>query len=177
MNIIDIILLVLLSLFALRGYFKGLFRESFSLLGLFVGFMVAVRYVEPGTVLLKGYWEFSPIILKAIVFILLLFIVYFVFNLAGWLLHRSAKLLFLQGANRAGGSVLGLGKGAAILALILFLGSSGSWIPQKERQSIDGSYLIPLFNQLGQRLIGFGKSNLFPQEKSRTLKGKGINPA
>ena len=101
MNIIDIILLVLLSLFALRGYFKGLFRESFSLLGLFVGFMVAVRYVEPGTALLKGYWEFSPIILKAIVFIFLLFIVYFVFNLAGWLLHRSAKLLFLQGVLRS----------------------------------------------------------------------------
>lgn len=177
MNIIDIILLVLLSLFALRGYFKGLFRESFSLLGLFVGFMVAVRYVEPGAALLKGYWEFSPIILKSIVFILLLFIVYFVFNLAGWLLHRSAKLLFLQGVNRAGGIVLGAGKGAAILALVIFLGSSGSWIPQKARQSMNGSYLIPLFNQLGQRLIGFGKSNLFPQGKSRTRKGEGMNPS
>ena len=172
-NIIDIILLVLLFLFALRGYFKGLFRESFSLLGLFIGFMVAVSYVNPIIVLFGSYWKFSPIILKAIVFVLLLFLVYFVFNLAGWLLHRSAKLLFLQGANRAGGSVLGLGKGAAILALILFLGSSGSWIPQKARQSMDGSYLIPLFNQLGQRLIEFGKSNLFPQEKSRTTRGRG----
>jgi len=79
-NIIDIILLVLLSLFALRGYFKGLFRESFSLLGLFIGFMVAVSYVNPIIVLFGSYWKFSPIILKAIVFVLLLFLVYFVFN-------------------------------------------------------------------------------------------------
>ena len=46
-NWIDPILLVILFLFGLRGYFKGLFRETLSLGGLIVGFMLAARYDEP----------------------------------------------------------------------------------------------------------------------------------
>ena len=166
-NIIDSILLVLLCLFALRGYFKGLFRESFSLLGLFIGFMVAVRYGEPVAALWTDYWKFSPIILKAIIFFVLFFVVYFIFNLAGWLLHRSAKFLFLQGVNRVGGVALGAGKGAAILALIIFLLSSIPWIPQKTRKKINESYLVPPLYHFAQGLVRIGKANLLPREESR----------
>ncbi|MGH7772199.1 MAG: CvpA family protein [Candidatus Binatia bacterium] len=167
MNIIDPILLVLLSLFTLRGYFKGLFRESFSLLGLIIGFMVAIRYDEPGAVLLANTWKFSFIILRAIAFIALFFAVYFVFSLVGWLLHRSAEFLFLQAVNRVGGLALGMGKGAAVLSLIIFFLGSSSLIPDKTRQRIDGSYLAPPLYQLAQGLIRIGKANLFPQGEAR----------
>lgn len=160
-NIIDPILLVLLSLFALRGYFKGLFREIFSLVGLFAGFMVAVRYGESVAALWMGYWKFSFIILKAITFIVLFFTVYFIFSLAGWLLHRFAKFLFLQGVNRAGGILLGTGKGAAILALIIYFLISSSLMPGN---IMDASYLTPPLHQFGQGLIRIGKVTLLPQE-------------
>ncbi len=163
-NIIDPILLVLLSLFALRGYFKGLFREIFSLLGLFAGFMVAVRYDESVAALWTGYWKFSFIILKAITFIVLFFTVYFIFSLAGWLLHRFAKFLFLQGVNRVGGIVLGTGKGAAILALIIYFLISSSLMPGKMRKRMDESYLTPPLHQFAQGLIRIGKVTLLPQE-------------
>ncbi|MFQ5903726.1 MAG: CvpA family protein [Candidatus Binatia bacterium] len=174
MNIVDLILLGLLSLFALRGFFKGLFRESFSLVGLFIGFMVAVHYDEPVAALWSNYWKFSPVILKAIIFVVLLFVVYFTFSLAGWLLHRSARFLFLQGVNRVGGIVLGVGKGAAILALIIFLVSPMPWMPQKMRQRIDESYLVPPLYQFARALIWIGKANLLPREKSQTHTGEGF---
>ncbi len=167
-NIVDPILLVLLSLFALRGYFRGLFREGFSLLGLFVGFMAAVRYAEPVAALGTDYWKFSPIILKAITFVVLLFVVYFTFSLGGWLLHRGSKFLFLQAVNRMGGVILGMGKGAAILALIIFVLSSYSWIPREARQKIDESYLGPPLYQFARVIIRSGKANLLPQDESRT---------
>ncbi|MFQ5684725.1 MAG: CvpA family protein [Candidatus Binatia bacterium] len=167
MNIIDLILLFLLFLFALRGYFTGLFRESFSLVGLFAGFIVAVRYGESVAALWKGYSNFSPIVLKAITFVALFFLVYFTCSLIGWLLHHSAKFLFLQTVNRAGGVVLGMGKGAAILALIVFFLNSFPVVPQKIKKQIHDSYLAPPLHQFAQRIIRFGKVNLLKRAASQ----------
>ena len=80
MNIVDPILLGLLLFFALRGYFKGLFRETFSLLGLVVGFMVAVRYDEPVAALWAESWKPSYFLLRAITFVALFFLAYFGLN-------------------------------------------------------------------------------------------------
>ncbi len=175
MNIIDPILLVLLLLFALRGYFKGFFRESFSLLGLLIGFMVAVRYDEPLALFWSDYWEFSLLLLRVITFAGIFFVIYFTFSLSGWLLHRSAKLLFLQTVNRIGGIVLGMGKGAAILALAVFFLASSSLISQKTRQKIDESYLAAPLHHVAQGLIRIGKAGILPQEESAAQDGSTVS--
>lgn len=164
MNIVDSILLVILSLFALRGYFKGLFRESFSLLGLCIGLMVAARYDEPLALLWTEYWKLSLIVLKAVSFVVLFFFVYVTFSLAGWLLHRSARYLFLQTVNRLGGIALGAGKGVAVLALVIFFLGSFPLMPQKTKQKIDESYLAPPLSQFAQAIIRVGKASLLPRE-------------
>ena len=175
MNIIDPILLVLLSLFALRGYFKGFFRESFSLLGLLIGFMVAVRYDEPLALFWSDYWKFSLLLLRVITFAGIFFVIYFTFSLSGWLLHRSAKLLFLQTVNRIGGIMLGMGKGAAILALVIFFLTSSPLISQKTRQKIGESYLAAPLHQIAQGLIRIGKANILAPEGSADRDENGIS--
>ncbi len=174
MNIVDPILLILLFCFALRGYFKGLFRETFSLLGLFIGFMVAVRYDEPAAILCSGYWKFSFILLKALAFVALFFIVYFAFNLVGWVLNRSAKALFLEAFNRIGGLLVGTGKGAVVLAVIVFLLGAAPFASQKMAQKMKESYLVPTLNRFGQELIRIGKANLFPPEGSEVRNTRGV---
>jgi len=151
-------------LFAVRGYFKGLFLEVFSLLGIFVGILIAVRYNGQASLLIQSYWEVSPIILKAIGFVAIFFVVYFVFNLVGWLLQRSGRYLFLGGFNRVGGVVFGAGKGAAFLALILFLVGSSSFLPQEIRRRVNDSVLVPPLNRIGQELVELGKETLFSYE-------------
>ena len=160
MNIVDPILLALLSLFALRGYFKGLFREAFSLLGLFVGFMVAVRYDEAVATLWAEAWTSSFFLYRAVTFIALFFVTYFSLNLVGWLLHRSESLLFLQGINRVGGVLLGTGKGAAILALAILFLTTTPLLSRKAKQSFGHSYLAPALNQLAEELVGLGRAKL-----------------
>ena len=174
-NIVDPILLVLLSLFALRGYFKGLFRESCSLLGLLIGFMVAVRYDEPVALLWSEHWKLSLIVLRAVTFVGLFFVIYFAFGLAGWFLNRSAKFVFLRAVNRVGGIVLGMGKGAAVLALIIFFLASSPLIPQKTRQKIDESYLATPLHYMAQRLIRVGKANLLPRDGSAAQDGSTVS--
>ncbi len=167
MNIVDLILLILLSLFALRGYFKGLFRETFSLLGLVGGFVVAARYDEPAAVFFAATWKVSSIVLRAAAFAALFFVTYFSLNLVGWLLHRSASFLFLQGINRIGGVVVGIGKGAALTALALFFLTSSPLVPGKAQEKIGHSQLAAVFNRLAERIVALSKAKLLEAAESR----------
>ena len=168
MSIVDLTLVVLLSLFAVRGYFRGLFLEVLSILGIFAGFLAAVQYNDRVAILAREYWATSPLILKAIGFFLLFLAVYFLFNLMGWLFQRWARFLFLAGFNRVGGVLVGVGKGAAFLALILFFLGSASFIPKNVKRQVDDSYLVPPLNRIGQELVQMGKDRLFSQKLKKT---------
>ena len=143
MNIIDSILLLLLSLFGLRGYFKGLFRETFSLLGLVLGFVASLRYNEFLAALLAAYQYLPPVAVRPVSFIGLFILVYLAFGLVGWLLHRFARFLLLHGVDRVGGILVGAGKGVAVLALFLFLLSVFPLLPRPVADQIKSSYLAP----------------------------------
>jgi len=160
-NWVDLILLAVLGIFGLRGFFRGLFREILSLAGLIVGFLVAARYGDVAAQYAAQHWKFAPIMLKGAGFVAIFFVIYFGFSLAGWLLHRSEKMLFLKTVNRAGGIVIGVGKGAAVAALAIFLLSSSSLIYQLTRESLASAYLVPPLSQLGETLIKAGKERIF----------------
>lgn len=142
-------------------------------MGLVAGFMVAVRYDERVAALLTHRWDYSLILLKAGAFIALFFAVYFASSLMGWLLNRFAKFLFLQGVNRIGGVLLGAGKGASVLALMVFFLLSFPLTPQQLRQNIQDSYLASSLYQFARVLVRFGKASLFPRQGSETASGEG----
>ena len=169
MNWVDLIVLAVLALFGLRGFFRGLFREVLSLAGLVAGFMLAVAYDQEVAAYAAGHWTISPIVLKGSAFVAIFFLVYFVFSLVGWLLHRSEKLLFLQTLNRSGGIAIGVGKGAAVTALAIFLLSSAAWLPQSARDKLDGSYLSAPLSQIAEHLVRLGKEKIFSNEGAREI--------
>ena len=164
MNWLDLIVIAILALFGLRGFFRGLFREVFSLAGLLCGFMLAVAYDRQLADWVAAYWKLSPLLLKGGAFIAIFFVIYFLFSLAGWLLHRWEKLLFLQTVNRTGGIAVGMGKGAALAALAIFFLSSAAWLPERARENIAGSYFIAPLSRLGERLIRIGKERIFSDD-------------
>lgn len=141
MNIIDSILLLLLCLFGLRGYFKGLFREAFSFLGLVIGFAASLRYDRWVAESLAAYHYFPEVLVKPLSFVAIFILVYFAFSLTGWMLHRFAQFLLLHVVDRAGGVLIGTGKGLAILALFLFLLNAFALLPQPVANKLSESYL------------------------------------
>ena len=167
MNWVDVTLIVALALFGLRGYFRGLFREVLSIAGLVVGLLVAVRFYETVAALGEAYWNISPLILKGVAYIAIFFVVYFLFNAVGWLLHHSEKLLFLQTLNRVGGIAVGMGKGAVLAALMVFFAGSASWLPHGARDKISGALLASPLTWVAEEIIRAGKERLFPQAKRR----------
>lgn len=166
MNWVDATLIVALTLFGLRGYFRGLFREVLSLAGLAVGLVVAGRNYETVAALGESYWNISPLIHKGAAYIAIFFAVYFLFNLIGWLLHRSEKLLFLQTLNRIGGIAAGVAKGAALAALILFFAATATWLPHGARDKISGALLATPLSWFAEELIRAGKETMFPKSSS-----------
>ena len=160
MNWVDLILLGVFALFGLRGFFRGFFREFFSLAGLFAGFMVAVAYDQEIAALVSKYWQMSPLLLKGISFVAVFFVVYFLLNLAGWLLHRSESLLFIKSLNRAGGLLVGLGKGAAIPALVVFFSAGAGSVFKANTENSHGSYLLPPLSRFAEGIIRLGKQQL-----------------
>ena len=172
-NWVDLILLGVFALFGLRGFFRGFFREFFSLAGLAAGFMAAVAYDQDLAALLSQHWRISPLLLKGISFVTVFFIVYFLLNLAGWMLHRSERLLFLTALNRTGGIALGLGKGIAVIALTIFTLNSTSLLPVPSRDDLANSYLVEPLSRLGRGLVHFGKERVFAGEASQPTSSSG----
>ena len=160
MNWIDLIIICMLALFGLRGFFRGLFREVFSLLGLIAGFMIAVAFLPSAASYATAFWKAPPLFLKGAVFVVIFFLVYFVFSLMGWLLHRSESLLFLKTVNRAGGIAVGLGKGAAIIALMVFFLNEAAWFPKAGQDNFHASYLVSPLSRFAASLIRLGKQKV-----------------
>lgn len=165
-NWVDLILVVVLALFGLRGFFRGLFREFFSTAGLVLGFILAVSFTNAAAAYAASFWGLSPLILKGAAFMVIFFVAYFFLSTAGWLLHRSEKMLFLKTVNRTGGIAIGVGKGAALTALAVFFLSHATWLPHAARDNFAGSYLVTPLSRLAESLIRVGKERIFNDESS-----------
>jgi membrane protein required for colicin V production len=159
-NIIDSILLLLLSLFGLRGYFKGFFRETFSLLGLVLGFAASLRYDDFLAEIVAAYHTLPAPVVKPLSFISLFVLVYLSFAFVGWLLHRFARFLLFHGVDRAGGCLVGAGKGIAVLALTLFLLNAFPLMPRSIVHKIRDSYLAPPLVHAAGGILKTQKENI-----------------
>jgi uncharacterized membrane protein required for colicin V production len=119
MNLIDVALVVLLLLCALRGFWRGFFRESFGFLGLIAGLGGALRFSDLGAAMLTPYLPLPSTALVGIAFVGIFMIAYTSLNLFGLLLERLLGSLMLQRANQLAGVAFAVAKGGAILALVL----------------------------------------------------------
>ena len=119
MNRIDLVLAIVLALFALRGFWRGFSREFFGFIGLIGGLAVAAAtYAVAASHLPAAVPErIRPIVAFAAVF----FAVDLAANLVGAILHRVLGLVFLSPVNRLAGGVFGAIKGAALAAIALLL--------------------------------------------------------
>lgn len=115
MNRIDVVLAVVLALFALRGFQRGFSREIFALIGLVGGVAVAGTLYADAALQLPP--EVPGIARPAIAFIGIFLGVALAAKLAGMLVHRLLGLVLLSPIDRLGGIVFGAAKGAALITL------------------------------------------------------------
>lgn len=121
MNWVDAVIIIVALLAAFAGFRQGLILTVFSFLGLIAGVAVAGWASGPlaDKISPDAAWAY------VLVFIIILLIVLFLFNLVGTILKQFIKLIMLGWVDSLGGALLGLFVGA-LLAAAIFI-AVGKW--------------------------------------------------
>jgi membrane protein required for colicin V production len=114
-NRIDVVLAVVLALFALRGFQRGFSREIFALIGLVGGVGIAAAMYADAMPMLPP--EVPDIARPAVAFAAIFLGVAIAAKIAGILVQRALGLVLLSPLDRIAGILFGAAKGLAIVAL------------------------------------------------------------
>ena len=121
MNYLDIIIGIILILFAIGGLRNGLIREAFSLVAFAVGIYGAIKLSD-----LVGNWlgkiiNVSPDWMAVISFIIVFIILALIINWLGGLIANLIESLHLGFFDKLGGIIFGIAKGMLLVGVAILL--------------------------------------------------------
>lgn len=124
MSIFDIVLLVIISSFALFGLWFGLVHTLGSLIGTAFGVYLASRYYEHAANWVIGFtgWgqNYVKVIIFVVTFLLITRLVGFVFWVMEKFLTIFTRMPFIHGLDRIMGAIFGAFEGAIVVGVTLF---------------------------------------------------------
>ena len=162
MNLVDVGILAIVALSGFLGLLRGAVREVMALGALLLGILVAL-YGYPDLAARLGAWIEDPLLAQAAAFFGILLLFWIAFALVGALLRRRVRFLRLGWADRIGGLVFGLARGALLVSLLglsftAFRIQPRHWIESKTSAAIldAGDAIQDAFPPGFRRLYGEG---------------------
>ena len=152
MNLLDIIILVVLFFFALKGLVRGLVNEASSLAGLIVGGWLAYHYYPVLSAPIRTILHIPVHVASFLAFMLLLLLTGIIAHIAGNIITTALKLVMLGSLNRLGGIVIGTAEGVLLLSL-LFSTATAGFMPEQLKQKVRSSESANLFAMTGDRIL------------------------
>lgn len=118
---IDFIILALIALSAIRGFFSGFIRELFGMLGFVLGIAFASRFSsEVGQWFKVKVFDFDSQTLHTLMgFILVFLAVWTIMLFSSWIIDRLVKIAFSKYLNSLLGALFGGIKAFLVIAIIL----------------------------------------------------------
>lgn len=152
MNLIDIIILSILCIFALKGLIRGLVNEASSLAGLLLGGWLAYRFHPLLAVPIKSALHLPLHLSSFLAFIIILLVIGICAHIIGNVITAALRLVMLGSLNRLGGLLIGAVEGALLLCMVFSVATSG-FIPEQIRGRIRSSESANLMAQTGDRFL------------------------
>ena len=121
MNYLDIIILVPIVWFAIRGFMRGLILSIASLAGMVAGIYAAVLLQSQFATFLGNFLSFSNRYLSILAFILIFAAVITGFWVIGKLIEKMVDMAALGFANKFAGGIFGIIKALLITGVLLYL--------------------------------------------------------
>lgn len=165
MNLLDIIIIVTMIFFVVKGIFRGFIREVASLAGIILGIWLANHFQPQMTDFLKTYLpnsQYLPVMSFAIIFAFILILC----NLLGWVLNLFFRKTFLGWVDKTLGGWLAITKGVILTYLIIVLLTF--YVPAKT-PLIAESKLAPLIIKSYQSMIRLISPDHYENWKKRIL--------
>ncbi|MBU4231309.1 MAG: CvpA family protein [Proteobacteria bacterium] len=150
MNLLDLGIIILLGLIALRGYYRGLFQEIAVLVGV-VGGVVAAAHTYLRLASLLQSWITDPQHARWVAFAVVFVAVYWLTRLAAHVIQRLLYHIYLDFFDRLLGGVFGLAKGALLVGFALML--LGTVLP-RDSHLLKGSVAAPKLIALSRQSLG-----------------------
>lgn len=142
--IIDLVLGVLLVLAIIKGVQRGLIISVFSVLGLIVGLVAAMKLSAVAASYIKDSVNVSAKWLPIIAFVAVFLIAVLLVRLGAKALEKTVKIAMLGWLNRIGGVVLFVALYTLVFSVILFYASKINLIsPQAIQASKTYHYIQP----------------------------------
>ncbi|MDR1837869.1 MAG: CvpA family protein [Treponema sp.] len=121
-NGIDVVFILLIAIFAIRCYLKGLVGELFSMAAIVLGLFASLFFYKNGGEFLRAsFWPGIKVIPEVAAFVALFLIVFIIIKLFEKILKDIIDRVSLSGADRLLGVFFGLAEGIAVISLVLFL--------------------------------------------------------
>lgn len=117
---IDWMVLALLATFALIGFFRGLLRELFTLLGVFLSLLFSILLMSPTGRILSRWIPLSERIQLIVGFLSIFLLALILFHLLFFILSRIYRIHPIGFGDRIAGFFFGLTKGGFIVFVLLF---------------------------------------------------------
>ncbi|MBC7332031.1 MAG: CvpA family protein [Synergistetes bacterium] len=117
---LDLLTLVILLFFSVRGWFKGIAKEACAIIGLVVGLGVSLKYSSNLSLLLARIFPSISPLSKIVAFGLIFLGVLVFFSILGGFLSKLFKKVWLGWFDRGGGLVFGLAEGALLLSILFW---------------------------------------------------------
>lgn len=121
MNVLDLIIGIILALFAIAGLRKGLVIEAFYLASFIVGIYGAMYFSDIVADWMSGFINVSEDYLTIISFIVTFIIVLILVRFLGRILSRLLEAICLGFIDKIGGFVFGVLKGAVLVSVIVMI--------------------------------------------------------
>ncbi|MCS7233416.1 MAG: CvpA family protein [Synergistetes bacterium] len=117
---LDLLSLITLLFFSVRGWFKGIARELCAMIGLVLGLVAAFKYSSAlSSILGRNFPTISPLS-RVIAFALIFLCILVFFSLLGGFLNKILRILWLGWFDRMGGLLLGLVEGGFIISILFW---------------------------------------------------------
>jgi membrane protein required for colicin V production len=121
MSVLDIIILVILLIGAIRGYFTGFLIQIFSLVALFAAIWIGIKYNTVFAAYLKKVISVNDSVLPYVSFILFLVLVVLIVTLIAWLLTKAIDKSALGTLNRICGALFGVVKMVILVGILILV--------------------------------------------------------
>ncbi len=121
MNILDIIIGIVLLLFALAGLRKGLIIEAFYLASVIVGIYGAMYFSDATADWLSDLINVAPEYLALIAFIITFIVFLVLIRYLGRMISNLVEAIHLGFIDKIGGFAFGIVKGALLVSIIIML--------------------------------------------------------
>ncbi len=119
-NVIDLGVLFVILVLALRGYRRGLLREVFTFAGWLGGMAGAYRMMADLAPIAAKAFHLPVVVGSAIAFVGVFLGVFLTCSIAGWLISKIVRATLFAPLDRLGGLSLGAAEAVTLSALVLF---------------------------------------------------------